>query len=107
LNCDYRCRRSRSSGTKQWMTSSRLLPRIRLPSSETEICRAHRFGGPSVSKALSLLEAMGLVIRRDVGNKTLYRINERQLREIDDTFLEIPQAEFREPLRRFANRITE
>jgi hypothetical protein len=50
---------------------------------------------------------MGLVIRRDVGNKTLYRINERQLREIDDTFLEIPQAEFREPLRRFANRITE
>jgi hypothetical protein len=50
---------------------------------------------------------MGLVIRRDVGNKTLYRINERQLREIDDPFLEIPQAELREPLRRFANRITE
>ncbi len=65
------------------------------------------FGGPSVSKALSLLEAMGLIVRRDVGNKTLYRIDERRLREADDPLLEIPQAEFREPLRRFADRIDE
>ncbi|TYL36160.1 hypothetical protein CV102_23740 [Natronococcus pandeyae] len=65
------------------------------------------FGGPSVSKALSLLEAMGLVVRRDTGNKTFYRIDERRLHEADDPFLEISQAEFREPLRQFAHRIDE
>ncbi|ELY99563.1 nucleotidyltransferase domain-containing protein [Natrialba aegyptia] len=65
------------------------------------------FGGPSVSKALSLLEMLGLVIRRDVGNKTLYRINERRLHGADDPFLEIPQAEFREPLQQFSDRISE
>ncbi|NKE38028.1 nucleotidyltransferase domain-containing protein [Natronococcus sp. JC468] len=65
------------------------------------------FGGPSVSKALSLLESMDLVIRRDSGNKTLYRINEQRLQEIDDPFLEIPQKEFREPLQRFIDRTSE
>ncbi|MDG5820782.1 nucleotidyltransferase domain-containing protein [Natronococcus sp. A-GB7] len=65
------------------------------------------FGGPSVSKALSLLESMDLVIRRDSGNKTFYRINEQRLQAVDDPFLEIPQKEFREPLRRFIDRTNE
>ena len=59
------------------------------------------FGGPSVSKALSLLEELGLIVRRDSGRKTLYRVEETRLREADDPFLEIPQAEFRKPLRTF------
>ncbi|WP_317175891.1 nucleotidyltransferase domain-containing protein [Halomontanus rarus] len=63
------------------------------------------FGGPSVSKALSLLEAMGLVVRRDTGGKTLYQIDEHRLCDTDDPFLEIPQAEFRDPLSRFVNRV--
>jgi len=65
------------------------------------------FGGPSVSKALSLLEALGLVIRRDVGRKTLYRIDETRLGETDDPLLEIPQEEFRTPLRAFVNRVSD
>ena len=65
------------------------------------------FGGPSVSKALSLLEALGLLVRRDAGRKTLYRINETRLREADDPLLEIPQAEFRNPLRAFVERLTD
>lgn len=65
------------------------------------------FGGPSVSKALSLLEAMGLLRRRDTSTKSLYRIDERRLHDAEDPFLEIPQAEFRTPLERFAERIRE
>ncbi|QSX01016.1 nucleotidyltransferase domain-containing protein [Haloterrigena alkaliphila] len=73
--------------------------------SNREFQRLTGYGGPSVSKALSLLEAMGLIVRRDVGNRTLYRIDERRLRDADDPLLEIPQAEFREPLGRFVERV--
>lgn len=48
---------------------------------------------------------MGLVVRRDAGNRTLYRIDERRLRDADDPLLEIPQAEFRKPLGRFVDRV--
>ncbi|WP_254864145.1 nucleotidyltransferase domain-containing protein [Halovivax gelatinilyticus] len=74
--------------------------------SNRELQRLTDYGGPSVSKALSLLEAMGLVIEKDAGNRTLYRIDERRLRGSDDPLLQIPQAEFREPLRRFVERAT-
>lgn len=62
------------------------------------------FGGPSVSKALSLLVDLGLVVRRDAGRKSLYRIDERRLHDADDPLLEIPQAEFRPPIRAFVER---
>ncbi|WP_458207702.1 nucleotidyltransferase domain-containing protein [Haladaptatus sp. NG-SE-30] len=65
------------------------------------------FGGPSVSNALSLLTELGLVIRRDVGRKTLYRINEGRLSEAGDPLLEIPQPEFRKPLRAFIDTVTD
>ncbi|SIR67369.1 Predicted nucleotidyltransferase [Haladaptatus litoreus] len=64
------------------------------------------FGGPSVSKALTLLTALGLVTRRDAGRKTLYQINDDHLYEADDPLLEIPQATFRQPLERFTDRVT-
>ncbi|MFC7237674.1 nucleotidyltransferase domain-containing protein [Saliphagus sp. GCM10025317] len=48
---------------------------------------------------------MGLLIRQDTGAKTLYQINERSLFDADDPFLGIPQAEFREPLKRFVNQV--
>ncbi|WP_435157972.1 nucleotidyltransferase domain-containing protein [Haladaptatus sp. DFWS20] len=65
------------------------------------------FGGPSVSKALTLLSALGLITRRDVGRKSLYQINDNQLHEADDPLLEIPQSTFRQPLERFRDRVTE
>ncbi|WP_227377237.1 nucleotidyltransferase domain-containing protein [Haladaptatus halobius] len=65
------------------------------------------FGGPSVSKALTLLAALGLITRRDVGRKTLYQINDEHLHEADNPLLEIPQATFRQPLERFRDRVTE
>lgn len=75
--------------------------------SNRDFQRLTGYGGPSVSKALSLLEAMGLIVRRDDGNRTLYQINERRLRNADDPFLQIPQAKFRKPLRRFVERVNE
>lgn len=65
------------------------------------------FGGPSVSKALSLLEALELITRRDVGRKTLYRIDETRLVEADDPFLRVPQPEFRNPLQAFVDELTD
>lgn len=65
------------------------------------------FKGPSVSKALSLLVDLDLLVRRDVGRKTLYRIDETRLDGSDDPLLEIPQAEFRAPLEAFVDRVTE
>ncbi|KZN23050.1 hypothetical protein A4G99_16170 [Haladaptatus sp. R4] len=65
------------------------------------------FGGPSVSKALTLLTALGLVTRRDAGRKTLNQINDDHLHETDDPLLEIPQSTFRQPLERFRDRATE
>lgn len=73
--------------------------------SNRDLQRLTGYGGPSVSKALSLLESMGLVVGRDSGNRTLYRIDERRLRDPDDPLLEIPQVEFREPLRRFVEQV--
>ena len=64
------------------------------------------FGGPSVSKALTLLTTLGVITRRDVGRKTLYQINADHLQESDDPLLEIPQSTFRHPLRRFRDRVT-
>lgn len=75
--------------------------------SNRDLQRLTGYGGPSVSKALSLLEAMGLIVRRDEGNRTLYRIDERRLRGADDPLFDVPQAEFREPLKRFVERIDE
>lgn len=75
--------------------------------SNTELQDITGFGGPSVSKALSLLEALDLVVRRDTGRKTLYQINEHRLSEADDPLLEVPQQEFREPLRMFVSRVTD
>ncbi|ADD05071.1 HTH domain protein [Natrialba magadii ATCC 43099] len=73
--------------------------------SNRELQRLTGYGGPSVSKGLALLEAMGLIVRRDAGNRTLFRIDERRLRDGDDPLLEIPQAEFRDPLKQFVERM--
>lgn len=73
--------------------------------SNRDFQRLTGYGGPSVSKALSLLEALDLVEKRETGAKTLYRITEQRLRNADEPILEIPQQEFRKPLTRFVERI--
>ncbi|SDJ96863.1 nucleotidyltransferase domain-containing protein [Natronorubrum texcoconense] len=73
--------------------------------SNRELQELTEFGGPSVSKALTLLGQLELIDRRDVGKRTLYRINEQRLYSTDDPFLSIPQAEFRTPLRSFVERV--
>ena len=73
--------------------------------SNRDLQRLTGYGGPSVSKALSLLVAMELLVRRDTGNRSLYRIDEQRLNDADDPILEIPQSEFREPVKQFLEEI--
>lgn len=73
--------------------------------SNRELQELTGFGGPSVSKALSLLEAMELIIRRETGQKTLYRIDTDRLHGATDPLMNIPQSEFRTPLRLFTQRV--
>ncbi|AHG01528.1 DNA polymerase III subunit beta (plasmid) [Halostagnicola larsenii XH-48] len=75
--------------------------------SNRDLQRLTGYGGPSVSKALSLLVAMELLVRRDTGNRTLYRIDEQRLHDADDPILEIPQSEFREPVKQFLEEIND
>lgn len=75
--------------------------------SNTELQNLTGFGGPSVSKALSLLISLGILVRRDTGRKTLYRIDEQCLAESEDPLLSIAQEEFRTPLRSFINQTTD
>lgn len=69
--------------------------------SNRELQELTGFGGPSVSKALSILEKMGLLVRCETGRKTLYRINTDRLHGATDPYMDIQQSEFRRPLRRF------
>lgn len=73
--------------------------------SNRELQQLTGYGGPSVTKALSLLGALGLVRRRDTGGKTLYQVDETRLLEADDPLLEIPQKAFRSPLGEFVERV--
>lgn len=73
--------------------------------SNRELQQLTGYGGPSVTKALSLLGALGLVHRRDTGGKTLYQVDETRLLETDDPLLEIPQEAFRSPLEEFVERV--
>lgn len=73
--------------------------------SNRDFQRLTGYGGPSISKALSLLQTLELLVKRETSTKTLYRINEQRLRNADDPLLEIPQREFRKPLTRFVERI--
>ena len=75
--------------------------------SNRQLQRLTGFGGPSVSKALSLLESLDLIIRRDVGRETRYRIDDEQLVEADDPLLAVPQPAFRNPLRAFVQKLTD
>lgn len=53
----------------------------------------------SVGRAVAVLEANGLLGRDRRGNRALVEIDRDRLAAPDDPILEIPQAEFREPVR--------
>lgn len=67
----------------------------------TELREITGHGGKSIDEAVGILWNLGLVRREREGRRTLIGIDQRAIRKPDDPILEIPQAEFREPVREF------
>lgn len=64
-------------------------------------------GGKSVANAIEILGGLGLVRKRRDGRHSLIRIDQGRLRKPNDSLFEIPQVEFRKPVREFLNRVEE
>ncbi|PSQ54652.1 nucleotidyltransferase [Halobacteriales archaeon SW_8_68_21] len=65
----------------------------------SDLVEAVDYSQPSISKAVTVLSENDLVVERREGNTRWVRINQERLHVPDDPFLQIPQAEFRDPVR--------
>lgn len=65
----------------------------------TELTDTVDYSQPTVSKAIDILAANDLVKDQRDGTKRTVHINRDRLSRPDDPFLDIPQAEFHEPVR--------
>ena len=71
----------------------------------SDLVEAVDYSQPSVSKAVTVLSENDLVVERREGNTRWVRINRERLHVPDDPYLQIPQAEFEEPVRRAATEL--
>lgn len=71
----------------------------------TELRRTTGHGGKSVDNAVRILGDLDLVEKRSEGRRSLLSINRKRLRKPDDHVLEIPQEQFRKPVKAFLERI--
>jgi len=65
----------------------------------TALSDAVDYSQPTVSKAIDVLAANELVVDQRDGTKRLAHIDRERLSRPDDPFLDIPQAEFHDPVR--------
>ena len=65
----------------------------------TELTDAVDYSQPTISKAIDILSANNLVVDKREGTKRTVHINRGRLSRPDEPFLEIPQAEFHDPVR--------
>lgn len=70
-----------------------------------DLSRATDHPHGSISSAIEDLEAVDFVEVDLTGRKTLVQINRARLRKPDDPIVEIPQAEFHEPVRELVSRL--
>jgi len=70
----------------------------------TQLRETTDHGGKSVDNALQTLETLDLVEKEKKGRKTLVRINQEKISKPDDPILEIPQKEFRKPVKQFLDK---
>jgi predicted nucleotidyltransferase len=71
----------------------------------TELRETTGSGGDTIQTALDVLEAAELVRTRRDGRKRLISANRDRFTDPDDPVLSIPQAEFRDPVKAFLDRI--
>lgn len=67
----------------------------------TQLRSTTEHGGKSVDNALKILASLDLIERGKEGRHSLVQINQERIRKPDDPILEIPQKEFRSPVREF------
>lgn len=65
----------------------------------TELTDAVEYSQPSVSKAIDVLAANDLVVERREGTTRIVHVNRDRLYHPDEPYLQIPQAEFHDPVR--------
>lgn len=73
----------------------------------TELRENTGHGGKSVDNAVQILHSLGLVHKEREGRHSLVRINQENIRKPDDPILEIPQKQFRTPVKQFLERLEE
>jgi len=62
-------------------------------------------GAQTVDTALTLLDQINVIQTRREGNKKLISINRERIRKPEDPILEIPQEEFRDPVKALTDRV--
>ncbi|MDZ7688604.1 MAG: nucleotidyltransferase domain-containing protein [Halobacteriales archaeon] len=62
-------------------------------------------GAQTVDTAIKLLEQVELIQARREGNQKLISINRKRIHKPDDPILEIPQEEFRTPVKTFVDKV--
>jgi predicted nucleotidyltransferase len=62
-------------------------------------------GAQTVDTAIKLLEQVELIQTRREGNRKLISINRNRIHKPDDPILEIPQEEFRTPIKTFVDKV--
>ncbi len=67
----------------------------------TQLRETTGHGGKSVDNAINILESIDLIQQRKEGRRSLIQINQARIQKPDDPLLEIPQEEFRKPVREF------
>jgi predicted nucleotidyltransferase len=67
----------------------------------TELREVTGHGGKSVDNAIKTLDGLDLIERKTDGRKSLIRIDHSRVTKPDDKYLEIPQPEFKKPVREF------
>lgn len=72
----------------------------------TELRRTTGHGGKSVDTAIQILDSLGLIEKRKDGRRSLITINQARIRKPEDPLLEVPQAEFRDPVDEFVEEAT-
>lgn len=67
----------------------------------TELRETTGHGGKSVDNAIQILDSIHLVQKGREGRRSLIKINQDRIQKPDDPILEIPQGEFRKPVKEF------
>jgi predicted nucleotidyltransferase len=91
-------------------TEDILLLLLRNPHQEftvTELRTTTGHGGDTIQTAITVLEAAQLIQTRQDGRKKLIAANRDRFHNPDDPLLQIPQEQFRDPVKRFLDRIDE